>query len=362
MSRSLAATLAEHGEDAPTLLLERRHYQPGEATEPFDLPARPVVQRAFREYSSLVLFMSTGAAVRLLAPCLESKYEDPAVVCVDDAGRFCVSLLSGHLGGADRLAARVAECLGATPVITSASHATGTLAVDLLGQEFGWRIEASPLALTRASAAVVDRRPVGIYQGTGETGWWQGSGPLPVNITKYPTLDELAAARCEASLLITDRTVTEATLPSSQATVFYRPPSLAVGMGCRRGVPVDELDALLMETFAEYSLSLASLACIATAELKRDEVGLQQLAARYGVPFVHYSSDQLNSVYAEAPTAADAVRPVPSHRAHSLVGVWGVAEPAALLASGAAGLLAPRHNTRRATIAIARRPYSEETS
>ena len=125
---------------------------------------------------------------------------------------------------------------------------------------------------------------------------------------------------------------------------------------------MDELEELLIETFAEYSLSLASLACIATAELKRDEVGLQQLAARYGVPFVHYSSDQLNSVYAEAPTAADAVRPVPSHRAHSLVGVWGVAEPAALLASGAAGLLAPRHNTSRATIAIARKPYSEETS
>ena len=362
MGRSLANRLAEPGDHAPTLLLERRYYQAGEAALPFDLPVRPVVQRAFRDHPSLVLFLPAGAAVRLLAPCLDSKYDDPAVVCVDDAGRFCVSLLSGHLGGADELAVKVADCLGATAVITSASHASGTLAVDLLGRKFGWRIEAGPLAVTRASAAVVDHRPVGVYQDTGETGWWTEGDSLPDNITPYPTLEALDAARCDASLLITDRTVAESAPARSEATVFYRPPSLIAGMGCRRGVAVEELDALLTETFAQEALSLGSLGCIATAELKRDEVGLQQLAERYGVPLVDFSSSELNAVYAEPLTGTGEIRPVPSPRAHSLVGVWGVAEPAALLASGAAGLLVPRRHTDRATIAVARRPYPGATS
>ncbi|MCH8923480.1 MAG: anion permease, partial [Planctomycetes bacterium] len=148
------------------------HSEEGDTVESFDLPLRPVVERAFAEYSSLVLFLSAGASIRLLAPCLESKKADPAVVCVDDAGSFCVSLVSGHVGGADRLAQEVARHLKATPVITSASHASGTLAVDLLGREYGWRLTASSTTVTRASAAVINARSVGVWQGAGEPGWW----------------------------------------------------------------------------------------------------------------------------------------------------------------------------------------------
>ena len=97
--------------------------------------------------------MPVGAAVRLLASSLDDKHSDPAVVCVDDGGRFAVSLVSGHLGGADALAQEVAAALGATPVITSGSHALGVFAADMLGREFGWTIETRPGHLTRASAA-----------------------------------------------------------------------------------------------------------------------------------------------------------------------------------------------------------------
>ena len=168
MARALAQSFERDGDRDVTLFLDRRFLDEGEegdAAEPFDLPVRPVVERAFAEYSSLVLFLSAGASIRLLAPCLESKRVDPAVVCVDDAGSFCVSLVSGHLGGADRLAQEVARHLGATPVITSASHASGTLAVDLLGEKFGWRLMAASTAVTRASAAVINGQPIGVWQG-----------------------------------------------------------------------------------------------------------------------------------------------------------------------------------------------------
>lgn len=356
MARSLAATLAGSEEDQPTLFLERRFYVDGEPATPFDLPVRPVVQQAFREFSALVIFLSAGACIRLLAPVLADKHQDPAVVCVDDAGKFCVSLLSGHVGGADRLTRTVAECLGATPVITSASHSAGTLAVDLLGQEFGWRVEARPESITRASAAVVNQMPVGIYQEAGETDWWDGDGPLPDNITVFPTLEKLSGAECEASLVITDRVVPTQSMPPGAATVVYRPRSLVAGMGCRKGVPVEELQSLLEETFADNSLCIDSLGCIATAELKRGEGGLIQLAERHGVPLKHYTTEQLNSQYGELETDVEQP-PTPSEKAHSLVGVWGVAEPAALLASSAGRLLVPRKKAARATIAVARQSY-----
>ena len=165
------------------LYVERRFVDAVEGATAFDLPVRPLVGRLFNEYERLVLMMPVGAAVRLLAAHVGHKHTDAAVVCVDDAGRFAVSLLSGHVGGGDALAERVADAIGATAVITSASHVLGTLAVDLLGSEFGWRVEASSAMVTRASAAVVNGEPVGVYQDAGERGWWDAGKPLPSNVT-----------------------------------------------------------------------------------------------------------------------------------------------------------------------------------
>jgi cobalt-precorrin 5A hydrolase len=184
LARALAANLAGGTE----LFLDRRFVDSRDRARAFDLPLRPVVGQVLKEYRSVVLFLPVGAAVRLIAPYLQDKYQDPAVVCVDDAGRFAVSLVSGHVGGADRLAEAVARGLGATPVITSGSHVNETLAVDLLGRELGWSLEAESVAVTRVSAAVVNGDPVGIYQSTGETDWWPEGRPLPDNLTVYPSL------------------------------------------------------------------------------------------------------------------------------------------------------------------------------
>ena len=349
MAKSLAASF--DGEAA--LFLDRRFHQEGDNAEVFDLPLRPVVERAFTEYSHLVLFLSTGASIRLLAPLLKSKQVDPAVVCVDDAGSFCVSLISGHVGGADKLAQEVAKHVGARAVITSASHASGTLAVDLLGREFGWQLKADSTSVTRASAAVVNGQPVGVWQRAGEPGWWPHETPLPGNITVYETLDDLAASACAAALVITDQTEPLDTLLADKITVVYRPKSLEIGMGCRRGVPVEELESLLNDTLVENGLSAKCLAGISSAEIKRGEPGLEQLAERHGVPLTFYQSDRLNNVFE---THSEAITSK-SERARNLVGVWGVAEPSALLASGSNELVVTRKNTTRATIAVARKTF-----
>ena len=369
----LGQTLVTALAPGATLYVDRRFTAPGDEAQPFDLPARPVVQQAFQDYESLVLLMPVGAAIRLLAPRLADKRRDAGVVCVDDAGNFAVSLLSGHLGGADRLAQRIAAILGATPVITSASHTGGTLAVDLLGEDMGWSLEADSTTVTRASAAVINGDPVGVYQDAGERNWWPPGQALPHNIQIFGSFEELEGSTCVACLVISDRShpgdVPGPGFPESlpgKSTVVYRPRSLAVGMGCRRGVPLEELEALLDETLEQHNLSRASVRCIATADLKRDEVGILLLASRLGVEVQCYSGEELNSVFDKGGTcsqndaatrqevAGPFIRPTPSPVAHRLIGVWGVSEPAALLASGANGLLVTRQKTHLATIAIAR--------
>ena len=353
MARTLAGSLdRDHA-----LFIDRRFRKDDDSGEAFDLPLRPVVKRAFAGYSSLVLFLSAGASIRLLAPLLESKQIDPAVVCVDDAGSFCVSLISGHVGGADQLAQEVAVCLGARAIVTSASHASGTLAVDLLGREFGWRLKADATTITRASAAVINSQPIGIWQGAGEPGWWPDGKPLPGNIAVYATLEDLAASACATALIISDTTSDLETLLADKITVVYRPRSLVIGMGCRRGVPVEELESLLAEALRENGLSAECLAEIATAEIKRGEPGLEQLAERHRVPLSFVQANELNGVFETNPGAITSK----SERAHGLVGVWGVAEPAALLTAGASELLVNREKTTRATIAIARKDFTRNS-
>jgi cobalt-precorrin 5A hydrolase len=389
LARSLSASL---GGDTK-LYVERRFHvedpafigEGGGESVPFDLPVRPVLRRLFNECQQLVIFMPVGAAVRLLAPYLQDKRNDPAVVCVDDAGRFAVSLLSGHLGGADRLAEEVGQALGATAVVTSASHVTGTLAVDLLGYEFGWRIEAEPAAVTRASAAVVNGDPVGIFQEAGEPDWWPHHRPLPKNITVYSSLESLLQGPCVAALIVSDRKSPVASVPAGhgsvppgKTTVLYRPRSLVAGIGCRRGVGLDELEDLLTSTFSRHNLALASLGCIATADLKKNEPGLQELAEKFDVPMRCYTAAELNRVFDAQPPpnppsppfgkggmggfshpGSKELRPTPSPVAHRLLGLWGVSEPAALLASGCDELLVPRVKTTRATIAVARMSFDQ---
>ena len=331
------------------LYVEQRFADSVEGATAFDLPVRPLVGRLFNEYERLVLMMPVGAAVRLLAAHVGHKHTDAAVVCVDDAGRFAVSLLSGHVRGGDTLAKRVADAIGATAVITSASHVLGTLAVDLLGSEFGWRIEASSAMVTRASAAVVNGEPVGVYQDAGERDWWDAGKPLPSNVTVCESVEGLA--QFPNVLLISDRVdvsdkvaAADAKTPETPKTlVIYRPRSLVVGIGSRRGVGVEEVEGLLRGTFAAEQLAVGSVRCIATAELKRDEAAIGLLAERLGVPVRYFGADELNGM------------PGPSGASESqrLLGIVGVAEPAALLASGG-DIIVPKVRSAAATLAVAR--------
>lgn len=183
----------------------------------------------FAQFDALVCVVSLGAVVRLIAPHLERKETDPAVLVVDEAGHFVIPVLSGHAGGANALAGQLAPLLGATAVLTSASDARALLAIDLLGRELGWRIEADHDTLVRASAAMVNDEPVALVQEAGARDWWTRhangrSGPLPANLKLFHRIEDIVAEEFSAVLWVATRA-----LPSDIAArlagrcVVYRP-------------------------------------------------------------------------------------------------------------------------------------------
>ena len=183
----------------------------------------------FANFDGIVAIISLGAVVRLIAPHLGDKHSDPAVVVVDEAGKFAVPVLSGHLGGANALAGELARVLGATPVLTTASDSQQTLAVDLLGRELGWVIEASHGELVHLAAAVVNDEPVALIQEAGSSDWWSNhangrSQPLPANLHRFGRLEDVAVERYAGVLWISERA-----MPADYAgrlagkCVVYRP-------------------------------------------------------------------------------------------------------------------------------------------
>jgi cobalt-precorrin 5A hydrolase len=168
------------------------------------------VPALFAAFDAIVAIVSLGAVVRLIAPHLANKETDPAIVVVDEAGKFAIPVLSGHLRGANALAGRLATALGATPVLTTASDARATIAVDLLGRELGWIVEANHDALVHCSAAMVNDAPVALVQEDGSQDWWAKhangrSGPLPANLTLFERLEDVAAEEFAAVLWIAER-------------------------------------------------------------------------------------------------------------------------------------------------------------
>lgn len=194
----------------------------------YDGAFRDEIAGLFAAYDQIVFFVSLGAVVRLIAPHLRSKDEDPGVLVVDDAAQFVIPVLSGHVGGANAMAEQLALLLDAQPVLTTASDVGQTIPVDILGRELGWRVEAPKINITRVSAAVVNGEPVALVQEAGSPHWWTRPTPLPPNIHCFDRFDAVDTARFKALLWITHAPVSAGHWQAlEERLVVYRPPQEA---------------------------------------------------------------------------------------------------------------------------------------
>lgn len=186
----------------------------------------------FAAYDQIVFFISLGAVVRLIAPHLKSKDQDPGVLVVDDAAQFVIPVLSGHVGGANAYAETIAALLGARAVLTTASDVGKTIPVDILGRELGWRVEAPKINITRVSAHVVNEEPVAFVQETGSTQWWTRPTALPRNIHLFTRFEDVDLAAHHAVLWVTHREIPAALWRQlHERLVVYRPPDAPLSPG-----------------------------------------------------------------------------------------------------------------------------------
>jgi cobalt-precorrin 5A hydrolase len=306
--------------------LRRGEGEGGEETNPFG------------HYDGFVFIMAAGIVVRMIAPHLEGKEKDPAVVVMDDAGKFAISLLSGHLGGANELAARCAFLTGAREVITTATDANDLPSFDLLAKDHGWEIEdLSRVKLL--NSLLLDDEEIAVQDTTGLVrSYFHGRGRLVFHDTF------VAANRSSARGLLF---VANSTIPpqlQSERLLVLRPKNLVLGIGCNRGTGADEIEQVVTAHLKRLFLSIRSVRSVATAVAKRDEAGLIAFAGRHSLPVVCFDSAELNAVAVSSP---------PSVHALTAIGATGVAEPAALLASHGGQLILKKVKSGNVTLAIA---------
>jgi len=317
-------------------------YAPAQFVGEVELPVHPytgsvlpLLRDLFSRCAALVCVLPLGIVVRAIGGLATDKRTDPAVVVVDEAGKFTISVLSGHAGGANELARRLAHITGGQAVITTAAETHGMCAVDLLGKEVGWTI-ANPENVIAVSAAVVNGEIVGV---------WHCSplAALPAHVRRVEFLEELLDDVYGAALVITHRSLESLPAPLRAKAVVYHPKCLVAGIGCTRGVSAEEIEVALRQTLTEQGLAFGALRNLASVDLKREEAGMVAFAQRYGLATEFFSANELNQVRV----------PNPSDVAFDAVGAWGVAEPAAVLSAGSERLLVEKAKVGRVTVAVA---------
>jgi cobalt-precorrin 5A hydrolase/precorrin-3B C17-methyltransferase len=276
--------------------------------------AAATVRDRWGAVDGFVLFLASGAAVRIVAPLLDDKRRDPAVVCVDEGGRYAVALVGGHAGGANALARHVADLLDAEPVLTTATESAGCIALDTLP---GFVASGDIAAVT---AAMLD-----------------GRAPRVVNEQRWPLPAGLTAGDAPECIVVTDRRRSP-----TPGEALLHPSSLVAGVGASTGAPAEDVSELLGAALEDAGLARASVAEIATLDRKTAEPGIRAL----GLPLRGFGTDALRAVPVPTPSAVVA----------DAVGTPSVAEAAALLAAGPdAELVVPKRANAVATVAIARR-------
>jgi cobalt-precorrin 5A hydrolase/precorrin-3B C17-methyltransferase len=300
-----------------------------------------VVTDLWSRHEALVFIMASGIVVRTIAPLLKDKKTDPAVVVLDEAGKFAVSLVSGHLGGANELASEIARFLGGEAVITTASDVNNLPSLDLWARDHDLIIE-NWHDLPRVGTRYVNNGGLRVYS------------DIPF---VFPEEFLKVADPRFADAIITNRRDVYAGSPRCTITgegcstdacrvkgqIYLRPVNLVVGIGCNSGTSGDEIEAAVRGTLEEHNLVFASVGSLATISIKANEPGLKLFAEKYVFPLRSFPPEELNRV--EGTERSDTV--------FRATGAHAVSEPAALLAAGAEKLIVPKQKKGNVTVAIA---------
>lgn len=302
--------------------------------------------------SAFLFIGAAGIAVRYIAPFVKDKFTDSPVLVMDEAGRFVIPLLSGHVGGAAKLAGEIADLTGAVPVITTATDIRKKFAVDMFAKKNGMSIPDRRLA-KEISAAVLSGEKIGFYsefpvavhtEGAGEG---IRDGDLPPELALCRSRRELSAFHYGIAVVARPGK----TGPKEENVLLLAPRILYAGVGCRRGVSGEclkkELEALLLEN----GFRTEQLAAVASIDRKADEEGICALAAEYDIPFLTYTAEELNRTGGVSDVSEFVKR---------TVGTDNVCERAAVLAGWPGEVVMGKRRAEQMTFAFVKKAFKLE--
>lgn len=315
------------------------------AADYYDCPTGELLRRTFHDFQGLVLIMAAGIAVRSLAPLLQGKERDPAVVVMDERGQFAVSLLSGHLGGANDLARAVASVLGAVPVITTSTDVRGHLAVDVLARDLGVKLEPVKQLVAVNSAIARGSRIMLISQiplplGKDHQLWQDSCWQVDISREDLWLRAEAALAKGAIPVLLTCK-------QGPDRFLYLRPLSIVAGVGCRKGIAADEILKAVRDAFSLAGISPLSLRKTVSIEAKAHEEGILRAAAELRVETEFYPAETLSKILSQHQGLAQ------SEFVNTQMGVGGVCEPASLAGCRQGKLILGKQANQGVTVALA---------
>ena len=258
-----------------------------------------LLEKTFNKYDLHIFVAATGAVVRIIEGKFKSKDTDPAVITVDDHANFVISLLSGHLGGANKECEKIAHGIGAIPVITTASDVGGKIAVDTFPQKIKAKLEDLEGA-KRVTSLIVNGEKVSLH--------------LPKNIVNH---DENSAG----AIIVSNRKNIEISK--------IIPQNIFIGIGCKRGVSKEHIIEKLKYAMDKQNLELSAIKMAASAWVKSDEIGLLEAMKELDIPIKFFEKEEILKLEDLIEEKSEYVK--------KTIGVYGVSEPCAFLASSGKG-------------------------
>lgn len=283
------------------------------------------------QHTKILFIGALGICVRTVLPLIDNKYHDPAVVCMDSSGKYVISVLSGHVGGANEFAKRVASITGAEPVITTQSDNQGVWALDTVASKYGWSTECTKEKMDKSIYKFVNGMPTALILDIKDKGTRELEESLPGNVTIYKTIEEVPD---KCPLIIA---VTHAIYPTDKFVLYYRPKVLALGVGCRKECNPEGVSNEIKVLLKKNNISALSIKKVCSIELKKDEPLIATLAEEFtGKSPEIYTQLQLGTI--EVPN--------PSEKVKEVTGVWGVAESAAIYGAELGELIVPKQKCK----------------
>ncbi len=283
------------------------------------------VKDEFHHFNAFIFIGAMGICVRSIASCLEDKYTDPAVINVDSTGRYVVSVLSGHIGGANELTQHVAAILGAEAVVTTQSDNNGLWALDTLAKKYNWTSSISGDSMNHIITAFVNGQPTALLLDIKDSGTQYLEQTCPDHITIFYHFNEIIQEDYQLILAVTPFIYSSAT-----PMLSYYPAVMHLGIGCRKNCSPNGIGSYIHKELLNHKIAAQSVSSISTIELKKDEPLLLHLFEEFPQSCLHiYSADELKEI--EVPN--------PSERVFEATGVYGVAEASALKSAANGPLL-----------------------